>query len=167
MGERSDLPRLYVAVNPSKLVRCTWCGTLESVRWEHTKGGTFCSDTCQKAAEISTECVQCQCFCSIIMIVICSVVGIEFGIIVSSFLVPIGVLMLLEDRRGKQAALKVPKNSRRKYGLDEFSVLKTIVKHVECPNCDGIIDLTKIEADRIYHCGYCGATGIVEIAHTR
>jgi hypothetical protein len=166
MGERSDLPRLYIVVDPSKSMRCSWCGTFQSHQWQHSKGGTFCSKSCQTAAIASNDPIECLCCCQIVMMVIGFIISIEVGVVISVFFVPVGILMQLEYMQGKKAALKVPKNSRRKYGLDDFSVLKTILKHAECPNCDGNIDLTEIEADRIYRCRYCGATGVVEIVHT-
>lgn len=167
MGERRDLPRLYIAVNPSKLVRCNWCDTVESIRWEHSRSGTFCSTSCQKASEASNECVKWIGFCNIAMMVFFFMIGIEYGVTIGIFVVPVVFWMLRDYRHGKEHALKVPKSSRRKVGLDNFSVVKTMLKHVECPNCDGNIDLSRIGADRIYHCGYCGATGVIKIVFRR
>ena len=101
------------------------------------------------------------------MFVILFIISAEAGLTFSVFMVPIGILILFDFRNGRKYAMKIPKGSRGKEGLDDISVLKTILKHAECPNCDGNIDLSGVEEDRIYHCGYCGATGIVEIVHTQ
>jgi ribosomal protein S27AE len=68
--------------------------------------------------------------------------------------------------QGKKAISKVAKDSKISEVHDDISLLKTMLTHVECPNCDGNIDLAEVGEDRIYHCGYCGASGIVEITYT-
>ena len=175
MGERSDLTRLYIAVDPSKLVQCKWCGTIESDNWRTgRRGGSYCKLSClhadnrQEYRNLNYG------------LMILSAGMWLWGWLVGGFLlgVFVGIPMLFMTipgilcgtyriKRGEVASVKVPKDSRKPDSLTDLSLLKTIMSHVECPNCDGNIDLTKIGGDQIYHCDYCSASGIVELVHTR
>jgi DNA-directed RNA polymerase subunit RPC12/RpoP len=45
----------------------------------------------------------------------------------------------------------------------EVSVLRSISPPVECPNCDGLIDLANVGEEVVYNCQYCGASGVLEL----
>ncbi len=169
MGERSELPRLYIAVDPSKLVRCSWCGSLESEDWEHAQIGTFCSKSCLNAAESTRGGSLFACFWIVLMIAIYFSIGGAYLFTNMALMVCIiglmvlGLCFLVKHRKGMDSASKIPKDSRRKESLDDITLLKTIMTHFECPNCDANIDVADIKADQVFHCGYCNASGIVEI----
>jgi hypothetical protein len=55
------------------------------------------------------------------------------------------------------------KGSRRNIGISEVSLLRKISAPIECPNCDGIINLENVSEDMVYTCQYCGANGIIDI----
>ncbi len=168
MGERSELHRLYIAVDPSKIVRCGWCGSVESEKWVHNQGGTFCSSTCLNAASADTSGrVLCACmFLPILaLITIVLVGGLETIVYLILSFVAVSIVGY-GYIQGRNATSKVAKDSRKTETLDDISLLKTLLTHVECPNCDGNIDLADVGEDQIYHCGYCGASGIIEIAFT-
>jgi DNA-directed RNA polymerase subunit RPC12/RpoP len=57
----------------------------------------------------------------------------------------------------------VPRNSRSDISLSKISLLRKALPAVKCPNCDGNLNLSNIDADMQYHCDYCGVSGIVEI----
>ncbi|MFW9806649.1 MAG: hypothetical protein ACFFFK_07970 [Candidatus Thorarchaeota archaeon] len=166
MGEKSQLQHLVVAVDSSKLARCTWCGTLESNHWINGKHGMYCSKACKSATVSEAGFVPLLFICQIGLIAIGFMYSIEIGLVFGVFLIPVGILSLNEFKQGVESAHRIPRGSRRTENVDDIKVLKTILKHVECPNCDGNIDLTTVGQDHIYHCGYCGASGIVEIAFT-
>ena len=92
--------------------------------------------------------------------------SVGIGLVFSVFLIPVGFLALNEFKQGVESAHRIPKGFRKNENLDDISILNTVLKHVECPNCDGSIDLATVGPDHIYHCGYCGASGIVEVAFT-
>ena len=168
MGEKSDLTRLYIAVDPSKLARCRWCGTLESEKWVHGEIGTYCSDTCKKAAGIKSP-LAAICFCAVGLlgtVGIFALGGPADGMAALLIMIIAGCLVFYDCQGSTNAASQVPEGSRKSKELDEISLLKAILTHLECPNCDGNIDVDTIEADQIYHCGYCGASGIVEVTFT-
>ena len=78
------------------------------------------------------------------------------------FVVPLSVKSIIQynDHR---FALEIPKGSRRDIGVSEFSLLQRVSAPVECPNCDANLDLSEIKENMVYHCKYCGASGIIEI----
>jgi hypothetical protein len=169
MGERSDLPRLYISVDPSKLSRCRWCGTSESEEWVHGEIGTYCSDRCKKAARVKSP-LAIICFS---MVGLLATVGIfalggpADGMVALLVMIFAGCIVCYECQESNDAVSQVPEGSRKSKALDEISMLKTIMTHLECPNCDGNIEVDTIEEDQVYHCGYCGASGIVEITFTK
>ncbi|MFW9975011.1 MAG: hypothetical protein ACFFDQ_07100 [Candidatus Thorarchaeota archaeon] len=168
MGERTDPPRLYIVVDPSKLVRCEWCGSLESKGWIYNERGTFCSNICVSASK-SKSVIPVVIYCAVMIALLLFYSSVGEQSLTWFFLIftLIGTLCLLYERWDSSiSADYVPRNSRRTESLYNTSLLKTMLTHVECPNCDGNIDIAKIGEDQIYHCGYCGASGIVEITFT-
>ncbi len=67
--------------------------------------------------------------------------------------------------KGYLSAKRVPKDSRKDSISLEDAYVKSLVKIMECPNCDGKIDLSQIGPERIFRCEYCGIEGVVEILH--
>ncbi len=168
MEERSDLPHMYIAVDPSKLMRCDWCGTLESENWIRYENGVYCSATCKSAVDsIVTPGLVLLCVVPIFLVAV--ITAITSSIEGMAFLLVMlfaGIFCLCFYLEGKKSAALVPQSSRRTEIQDDISLLKAIMTHIECPNCDGNIDIDEIGKDQIYHCGYCGASGVVEITFT-
>jgi hypothetical protein len=167
--DRDELPRLHIVVDASKVVRCKWCGTVQSENWIASEYGYFfCSDICAKAfgSEKYWYCLTpLVCVIPFFTVLIFLASGQELGFIGFVGLLVCGVLLsiswcIYED---KQYAKDVPKNSRWIEGSVDVSLLKTVARHIECPNCDGNLDLSKVKEDMIYHCDYCGASGEIEV----
>jgi len=170
MGERSDLPRLYIAVNPSKLRRCDWCGTIESDNWiQGQYRGNYCNSLCLHARKNKEfrEVLVIMVISWLLLTPLLVMTRNAIAAILISFIAIPGILCGIYRIRMSEAAIeKVPKDSRRTEVLEDIALLKTMLTHVECPNCDGNIDVNTIESDQIYHCSYCGASGIIEITMT-
>lgn len=48
---RESLP-IYITVDPTKILRCKWCGVVESEEWQHTRYGVYCSQDCFYADQV-------------------------------------------------------------------------------------------------------------------
>ena len=164
-----ELPRLHIIVDSSKVIRCKWCGTTQSEHWLSTEYGSFfCSTTCAKAfgSEKYWWCLTPLVFIIPLFGVIFFLAsGREQQYVGSVGLLTCGILLLMawctyEDRH---YAKDVPYNSRKDEESLDVSLLKAVASNIECPNCDGNIDLSKVTEDMVYHCEYCGADGIIEI----
>lgn len=68
---------------------------------------------------------------------------------------------------GRAYRKEIPKGSRKTEGrVSELALLRSVTSSVSCPTCDASIDLSDIREDKLYHCDYCGASGIVELLKT-
>jgi hypothetical protein len=90
-----------------------------------------------------------------------------------TFFAPIAPLLICltipvynEWKRVNQFKQEVPEGSRFNGASSNLALLRAIPHPIECPNCDGNIDLSTVKEDMIYHCEYCGASGKVEILKT-
>lgn len=175
MAKEKDLPRIHIILDASKTKRCDWCGSPQSDRWLTHREGTFCSNSCIKAASSENRCVTVLItgFTSMFFFwawvwflierpwVPADFIIISVGVTIV-FLVPLFAKTIVEFADHK-IALKIPRGSRRHIGVSQFSLLKRISTPMECPNCDGNIDLDAVHKDMVYTCQYCGASGIIEI----
>ena len=167
--------RIHIILDATKAKRCDWCGSPQSRRWSTNEKGTFCSSECIKAAnseERWTTALAAGCSASFFVLawiwllvarpwVPSSFFFLLLGLTLF-FVVPLSVKSIIQynDHR---FALEVPKGSRRDIGVSEFSLLQRVSAPVECPNCDANLDLSEIKENMVYHCKYCGASGIIEI----
>ncbi|NHJ14415.1 MAG: hypothetical protein EAX95_12120 [Candidatus Thorarchaeota archaeon] len=162
MTAKKDAPKLYIAVDASKLARCAWCGTSESQEWLSAETGVFCSVECARARYIDT--------------VLC-IIGTAFVIApltLLTFFAPLAPIILIltypalkEWRRIRRYKKDVAEGSRRKDDSIDLSLLHALPTAVTCPSCDGNINLFTVKEDMIYHCEYCGVSGKVEILKTK
>jgi len=163
--EQSD--RIDVVVDSSKIVRCKWCGTSESEKWLRTRLGLFCSVGCSYADSTEQFVPQALCLSIImplfIMMVIPRIVGTVGFDIVVMLSIFVGLMSLYSGMRGMDYRRSVPKDSRRNEVHLGTALLRTVSTSVVCPRCDANLDLRNIGEDRVYVCGYCGATGTIEI----
>lgn len=159
---------IYVAVDPTKIARCKWCGTLESQAWTASDSGVYCSSECRKASEADVI--------LIVFFIWLTAVPIQYNILrmppFSSFIlewlfsIALGSPLLVIGLIGYRAQKSVPKDSRRDAVPLSIALLKTLSYTVTCPRCDANIDLRKTSNGRIFKCDYCGATGTIKIART-
>ncbi|MGY5853194.1 MAG: hypothetical protein RTU92_06475 [Candidatus Thorarchaeota archaeon] len=164
---KSDLPRIYIAVDEPTIVRCYWCGTVTSIDWIQQRSVSYCSKDCMDApGSENTLCIE---YCLLSFMVFFVVLGIMFDVSLLFVSVFFGVALTCacsSRSDAKELAKRVPKGSRRTEVSDEDYLLQSIPHTVECPNYDGNIDLTNLGPNRIFKCEYCGTTGIVEIVHS-
>jgi len=166
MTENREPLRVYIAVDPTKIVRCQWCGAAESEEWHRTRYGVYCSMDCFYAAQANGY------LCAYIIEVASSsfLVGVVSP---SALLVGIPLIMLLFSpcliwtKRGWDHQKNMPRDSRRDDVTSDLALLKTISSGVSCPRCNANIDVRKIGTDRVYNCEYCGASGTIEFLRSQ
>jgi hypothetical protein len=173
MSKNPDSPKLYVAVDANKVARCEWCGGSESGFWVHRRDKLYCSTDCQDADTGNEQMLFGACLILIFLVISIPMLlgsifmgsGQGFGISIS--LIFFCALFLVYwcsiYQNGKLVREKTPKGSRYNEAVSPLSLLKTKFQHIECPNCDGNINLSDVDEDMTYYCDYCGASGIVEI----
>ena len=178
MTTDKDSPQLFVAVDASKVARCNWCGTLQSDNWKEIRTGIYCSNGCADASNnqrlLASICIAIVAAPIVLLLPVPTglftamqrpMIFTFVGVLVFPFFVILIYGLVSEYRRVRIYKNEVPKASRMDEGIEELVLVRS-AKHVECPNCDGNIDLSKVKADMIYHCEYCGASGKVEILKT-
>lgn len=175
MVDKTDLSRLHIVLDASKTKHCDWCGSPQSDRWKTNKEGTFCSNKCIDAARSEnrwTSALITGFFATFFIWawiqllverywVAPNFIGMLLGITIL-ILGPISVKTIIEFADHK-LALERPKGSRRNLGVSLTSILSKISGPLQCPNCDGNLNVEEIDEDMVYTCGYCGASGLVEI----
>jgi len=158
-GERSD--NIYVVVDSFKIARCAWCGIMESKNWRVSQYGLYCSTKCANANGATLLAVL---FVLFVLLSLSVLIASRFaGIGASLYILMIGVPALVCSLQGTMHRKSVPRNSRASEVSRDAALLRTVSASVNCPRCDGNLDLRKIGNDGIYVCGYCGATGAVRI----
>ncbi|RDE14175.1 MAG: hypothetical protein C4K48_06475 [Candidatus Thorarchaeota archaeon] len=165
MTENREPLRVYVAVDPAKILRCMWCGLAESETWKRTKYGTYCSTECFYAAEASG--FLCVFILEVVLTSVMIGVATPFPLFIG---LPFAMLIfspcLVWARVGWSRQKSVPRNSRRNETSSDIALLKAISSGVLCPRCNANIDVRTIGEDRIYRCEYCGASGTIEVVKT-
>ncbi|MFW9845830.1 MAG: hypothetical protein ACFFD6_03715 [Candidatus Thorarchaeota archaeon] len=178
MTKDTDGPKVYLAADASKIVRCAWCGYLVSVIEAKPPQSAFCSGDCAAAMKLEENRLCMICYLPSILILTTAstltapsfVNAFSMGLllfllfILSSF--PILLIVAFNVYKGGKTRVMRPKLSRYNDESPDFFLLRTASQHVECPNCDGNIDLSTVKEDMVYHCEYCGASGKVEILKT-
>ena len=159
-GERSD--NIYVVADSSKIARCAWCGAIESENWIAGNWSLFCSEGCSLAAgaPIAVSVFILFAFASLLSRALWPMDG-------SVFLVPLmlGLPFLCCSLPGLNHRRSVPKDSRANEIPLDTALLTTVATSVVCPRCDAELDVRSIGKDRVYACGYCGATGTINIVN--
>ncbi len=163
-GERSD--NIYVVVDSSKVARCKWCGITESEKWIPGQNGLFCSRGCSYAS------TGLQGLFMFIFSIAFSLFFVGLGTMIGSagpavfpslVFLSFALLSLFVYVQGVTHRSSMPKNSRADDVPLDTALLRTVSASVNCPRCDANLDLRKIGEDRVFMCGYCGATGTVRI----
>jgi len=175
LADEKDLTRLHIVLDASKAKRCEWCGSPQSDRWLNNEEGTFCSNRCSKAAGSENRWMTALISVFSASFFIWAWIWILFGHfwvppnfmvmllgLTFFFVVPISVKAIIEFANHK-SALEIPRGSRRNIGVSKVSLLRMVSDPIECPNCDGNIDLRSIGEDMVYTCQYCGANGVIDI----
>jgi hypothetical protein len=166
--------RIHIILDAAKVNRCSWCGIPISDEWVVGRDGSFCSQDClnkswnEKRSNLFNVCGWLAILQTLVFPAFLLIVGLQFlPFVAISILIMILVLVCLHQfiRENLEISDKIdrPKDSRRNIGISEVSLLRSISNPVECPNCDGLIDLANIGEDMVYHCQYCGASGVLEI----
>jgi len=135
---------------------------MESEIWRYTRIGTFCSAECAYASAASVELgvfIFMVAFSPFLMI-IAGPGGAAASLLL---LVTLGLPALFCAVRGMTHRQSVPRDSRRNKAPLDAALLRTVSAAVSCPRCDGNLDLRSIGEDRVYVCGYCGATGTISV----
>ncbi len=165
---------IYVVVDTSRAAKCAWCKSIESKNWKSTtEGKLFCCSKCRDAY----YCENRQ-YITIFMLVagvVCLLIYLSDPESPNAFRVLFPSLMFLSFAVGTipfifigySHAKKVPQYSRRAILSAEHVFARRISNPIDCPNCMGKLDLSKIQREMVYCCEYCGATGAVEVVRQR
>jgi len=134
---------------------------MESKTWRHTRIGTFCSVGCADAGAVPLGALAfvLSAAGSLFILTIAGARGAGF----SALLLIIGIPALYCSSLGMLHRRSVPKDSRANDVPLDTALLATVSTSVVCPRCDAELDLRSIGKDRVYACGYCGATGTISV----
>ncbi len=164
MAEKKDQHRIHIILDDTKVNRCKWCGSPQSDDWISSKDGAFCSKNCARAAYSEDSWRFGICLVGLPFFMLLALVSQNPLWPLYIFMFP---LILIYYAwlfcSGRNHAKGTPKGSRRNTGLSAASLLRRVSAPIECPNCDAKIDLKNVGEDMIYHCQYCGASGVVDI----
>jgi hypothetical protein len=165
--------RIYIAVDPTKVSRCKWCGTTESrslMGWRGSNwGGVYCSTACSLADYANRTLL----IYPILVALVSFVFMRGFPISLDAYLIGIAIFAVLFSPLicfggvGQYYRRNIPKGSRRNDVSLDTALLQVMPSTVLCPRCDANIDVTKVGEDKVYTCDYCGASGTIEIVKTR
>ena len=153
-------------------MRCDWCGIPQSEDWHVSDLGTFCSKECSKASG-SGNFLGAACLSLVIPPIFLSVwflpesmfdTTIKLSSLIGGVIMELMVLAIaISDYQDRRYTAKIPKGSRRHIGVSKVMLLQRVSAPIECPTCDGNIDLRSIGEDMVYTCQYCGANGVIDI----
>jgi hypothetical protein len=164
LKEHKESHPIYIAVDPTKLARCRWCGTYKSEFWGEAESGLYCSSDCHYANHTDEFLVGFFCAVILIPFILVNLLSSPGLIIGGTFLFWLMVApLLVYGLRSRRYRAMVPRGSRSHDVSNEQALLRTMASTVSCPKCDGNIDIGKVGDDRTYHCEYCGASGKIEI----
>jgi len=166
-GEQSD--RICVVVDSSRIVQCKWCGITQSERWIKSRGRFFCSTSCANAGSekcLAEAYVVCTFFLSMPLFLAAFPGSLGYGNLrLLIILVLIGLMVISRISEGMAYRKSMPRNSRRDQIPLDTALLATVTTSVVCPRCGAELDLLSIGKDRVYACGYCGATGAITVVN--
>jgi predicted nucleic acid-binding Zn ribbon protein len=176
MAEKKETGRIRIILDASKVNRCSWCGIPISDDWVAGRDGSFCSREClynswnERRSKLFPVCEWLAILLFLIFLTIPlinprSILDARYLLFIFSFIFStvLFLVFLRREIRDHSHDIDRPKDSRRNIGISEVSILRSISTPVECPNCDGLIDLANIGDDMVYRCQYCGASGVLEI----
>ena len=168
MTDNKESLRIYIAVDPTKVSRCKWCGTTQSEKWKGNQyGAIFCSTECSLANYANRTLVFYP-----LLVFAPLILSIGKPIFLGAFLGALALFALLWSPllffggAGLYQRRRIPKDSRRDDIPIDVAMLKAMSSTVLCPRCDANIDVSKVGKDMTYTCEYCGASGKVEIMNT-
>jgi hypothetical protein len=168
LKESNESHSIYIAVDSKKVARCDWCGTAESENWWKYQRQIFCSANCTSAAKARDDLTL-----GFVGMVIGPLIAIPFayvslalGIGFATLVMILASVLVIAGRKGLDLQQKIVRGSRKQEKPTGLTLLRSVASTVSCPNCDGNIDLTKVSEDMVYTCGYCGASGTIEILQT-
>lgn len=159
---------LRIVVPASDVVRCKWCGTLESHSWISDKDGVYCSKDCMVASGL--ESIRTYLICFVLLLAVMSFLPLAYSIYSSSLILgQVSTFFLIiisgfQYLKGQRIVKMIPEGSRYD-GVSVENYLLKKIKHIECPNCDANLDIREIGPDMVYTCEYCNATGRIEVIH--
>ena len=172
MASEKDPHRLRIILDASKAKRCDWCGSPQSEDWNVSDLGIYCSDNCLKAdhaRNFSGSVVASIGFLPVVLAILLlpesfidSTTRLT-SFVAALFLEFMVIAVTISYYKDRRYAAEIPRGSRSHIGESELSLLRRISAPVECPNCDGNIDLTSVGTDMIYTCQYCGVHGVIDI----
>ncbi|MHA2117184.1 MAG: hypothetical protein ACXACG_18925 [Candidatus Thorarchaeota archaeon] len=165
MKDSKESHTIYIAVDPSKVAMCKWCGSVESEDWR-MGSGVYCSRECGWAdqAEKFLLCFVLWIPTALILTIMNSLGNPSSIPFVSILLIVVGSPMMIFGFAGRGFRKDIPKGSRKTAGrLSELAMLRAATSKVSCPKCNANIDLKAVREDRVYSCEYCGASGTIKI----
>ncbi len=168
MKDNNESLRIYIAVDPSKVATCKWCGSVESEDWR--KGsGVYCSRECGWADQSEN---------SLLFFLLWIPIALAIAALnlpstpdrfpfVSIILIIVGSPCMIFGFAGRGFRKDIPKDSRKTEGrMSELALLRAVTSKVSCPRCDGNIDIREVSEDGVFACEYCGASGTIELLKT-
>jgi ribosomal protein S27AE len=171
MDEEHD----YVTVDKDSIIRCTWCGSIESKAWKRggTKGkpsGFYCSEDCFLAGHVellrrSSRLFPCMGVFGLLIAFFDIYIFLTAGIFSFSLSLWLSAKCRRNSLKGIEIRKKLPKGSRSDDRSLDLVVLERTQISAACPKCGANLDLAEIGPERIFTCGYCGAEGILEWPH--
>jgi hypothetical protein len=138
---------------------------MESESWQFSEGESFCSSGCLRAEKAQSTFLAFILAAVSFPILLMMASPMYMSTVVYGSLAMMLVFspLLILAIQGVLYAESVPRGSRAKAVSLDTAMLATVSTSVACPRCDANLDLRKIGKDRIFVCGYCGATGTVRI----
>jgi transcription elongation factor Elf1 len=161
--------RIYIAVDPTKVSRCKWCGTTQSEKWKGDQyGGIFCSTECSLAYYANMTLVSYPLLTIFFPLAFSSGISVSLGALLPFFALFALLFspLLCFGGAGTYQRMHIPKDSRRDDVPIDVAMLKAMSSTVLCPRCDANIDVSKVGKDMTYTCEYCGVSGTIEIMNT-
>ncbi|MFX1367915.1 MAG: hypothetical protein ACFFAY_04895 [Promethearchaeota archaeon] len=145
----------YIAVDKSSVMRCQWCGIVESRYWVRGKGGPWCSEECQSASTLGSNICGSLVFTGCILLIflpVMDVVAALFGILLS--VCCSGMFFGSSIRRGLHTRKIIQRGSLR---IDRTLETGAFL----CANCGGALEVKSGMTD--VECFYCGVTNEISI----
>ena len=167
MTDTQESLRIYIAVDPTKVARCKWCGRTEAEGWLGSHAGIYCSNECSLAEYANRTLLG-----FLIMIIVFPVLILRVPMNLYDFALGSVISMVLFSpllcfsAAGWNQRKRTPKDSQRDDVSIELTMLRALSSAVLCPRCDANIDVTRVDEDRVYTCDYCGASGTIEVVQT-
>jgi len=158
LSDNSDLPRLHVVLKAPRIMRCRWCGIDLSDSSSAWNKSLYCSSECM----IYTEGYTFTAFIGFTLLFL-FVLFLISGVSLLVTFAPVGLIILVFIQVKKMKNNAPQKGSRANGQPSDMSLLKSRLPFVKCPKCHENLNLSTIADDKVFHCQYCDATGVIEI----